>query len=698
MCIKLNKATRLYLCIFTIIIFSFNHGSALATLGDQVWEDQNANGIFDKFEPGINGVQIKLYYDTDKNGVPDGAAIATTQTSFGTTGNGYYYFKNLSPGFYLIQFILPSNYFFSPYKVPNTIPTFDSDANPNTGYTQTIEVIGNEYNTEIDAGIFKKTTVGDLIWLDTNKNGVQDINEQGLNNITVKLYSNTQQLIATTLSTNHPTSQNPGYFLFPEVAPGKYYIKLEFPSGFGYYPTIANNGNDDTDSDIDHSLGLNCSAIFEVIYKTPITNLDCGVYYNQSIGNKLWIDKNRNGIQDNDEFGLNNIQINLYNKSTNQLIQTQLTQNNSQGVPGHFLFENLLVGNYYLKVNIPNFYYITKADQGSDQYDSDITNYNGLNSTNDIILNANSNIYTIGLGLFNAYRLGNYVWDDIGSGNSYMNGIQDSNENPVANVLVYLYDTSNILIDSQYTNNLGKFEFLVDAGHYYLKFQAPTDKTFTFPNKASENLDSDVTGTFGFGTTSDLNITSNSDQPDIDAGLAPAEVLAINNLQFWSTKIDNNYIIHWALDNPEDVYKIILERNNTNQFSEIFTTENIQSLFNYKIESIISHTEYYRLKIIEKNGHITYSKILIIKPQSDLKIFQAYFTMNKLIIESKKTQENDLTITIQNSDGRLISTKQVSRIHSASPVFELDANDIPSGAYIIKIMDGNKENSIKLVK
>ncbi|HOJ91483.1 MAG TPA: T9SS type A sorting domain-containing protein, partial [Saprospiraceae bacterium] len=87
-----------------------------------------------------------------------------------------------------------------------------------------------------------------------------------------------------------------------------------------------------------------------------------------------------------------------------------------------------------------------------------------------------------------------------------------------------------------------------------------------------------------------------------------------------------------------------------------------------------------------------------IKPQSDLKIFQAYFTMNKLIIESKKTQENDLTITIQNSDGRLISTKQVSRIHSASPVFELDANDIPSGAYIIKIMDGNKENSIKLVK
>jgi hypothetical protein len=325
-----------------------------------------------------------------------------------------------------------------------------------------------------------------------------------------------------------------------------------------------------------------------------------------------------------------------------------------------------LVGNYYLKVSIPNFYYITKANQGFEQYDSDITNYNGLNSTDDIILNANSNISTIGLGLFNAYRLGNYVWDDIGSGSSYMNGIQDSNENPVADVLVYLYDTTNILIDSQFTNNTGKFEFLVDAGHYYLKFQAPSDKTFTFPNKASENLDSDVTGTFGFGTTADLNITSNSDQPDIDAGLAPAEILAINNLQFWSTKTDQDYFIHWSLDNPDEVKKIILERNNTNQFSQIFTNENVQEIFDYKIENAISQTEYYRLKIIEKNGHVTYSKILILKPQTDLKIFQAYFTMNKLIIESKKTQENDLTITILNSDGRLISTKQVSRIHSAS--------------------------------
>jgi Ca2+-binding RTX toxin-like protein len=71
------------------------------TLGNLVWEDTDANGLFNGLETGINDVVVNLYVDVNTNGVldvGDGAAIATTTTA----GGGLYSFSVL-PGDYLVQ-------------------------------------------------------------------------------------------------------------------------------------------------------------------------------------------------------------------------------------------------------------------------------------------------------------------------------------------------------------------------------------------------------------------------------------------------------------------------------------------------------------------------------------------------------------------------------------------------------------------
>ena len=78
----------------------------LASLGDFVWNDLNANGIQDAGEPGINGVTVEL---CNGSGV---ITIATTTTD----GGGVYSFTGLIPGDYYLVIRQPRRLFLLPRR------------------------------------------------------------------------------------------------------------------------------------------------------------------------------------------------------------------------------------------------------------------------------------------------------------------------------------------------------------------------------------------------------------------------------------------------------------------------------------------------------------------------------------------------------------------------------------------------------
>lgn len=84
--------------------------------------------------------------------------------------------------------------------------------------------------------------LGDKVFEDTNKDGIQDANEAGLANVTVILKdANGTEISRTTTDSN-------GQYLFDKLAKGHYTVEFVTPEG--YTPSPSNQGdNDIIDSD-----------------------------------------------------------------------------------------------------------------------------------------------------------------------------------------------------------------------------------------------------------------------------------------------------------------------------------------------------------------------------------------------------------------------------------------------------------------
>jgi hypothetical protein len=124
--------------------------------------------------------------------------------------------------------------------------------------------------------------------------------------------------------------------------------------------------------------------------------------------------------------------------------------------------------------------------------------------------------------------VGDYVWFD-----ENMDGIQDTSESGVADVMVELYNCDDSLIGSAVTDEDGIFMFdSLEAGDYYLEFTLPEGYLFTLMDQGSDDeLDSDVDPETGqtdcFTVAPDQSSTSN------DAGLILEETGCTWGKGFW---------------------------------------------------------------------------------------------------------------------------------------------------------------------
>ncbi|MEZ4909126.1 MAG: SdrD B-like domain-containing protein, partial [Saprospiraceae bacterium] len=260
-------------------------------IGDFVWEDLNYNGQQDVNEPGISNVMVSLL---DESQVP-------LDTIF-TDVYGYYYFNGLGEGDYYVRFYTPNNYNLTLKNIGSDIT--DSDANTSFGLSDLIQLEKYEKDSTIDAGYFLYASIGDTVWVDTNGNGIQDVNEPGMENLEVHLLDCDGNFISSTFTDNN------GKYIFENLVPGNY--KIKFILNGQYKFTLANQGNNVAlDSDADLLTGI--SGCEELLSGESNTTYDAGVYLPASIGNFVWEDLNANGIQDSGEPGVAGVGVILSN-------------------------------------------------------------------------------------------------------------------------------------------------------------------------------------------------------------------------------------------------------------------------------------------------------------------------------------------------------------------------------------------------
>ncbi|MDF7819382.1 SdrD B-like domain-containing protein [Runella sp. MFBS21] len=110
---------------------------------------------------------------------------------------------------------------------------------------------------------------GDRVWFDTNKNGVQDAGEGGVDGIKVKLFTPRvvgTQNPATDSLVNFTITGNGGLYKFSNLKPGDYYAVFCLPTGYSISPKDATNDAEDSD-------GTQTTYNGELATIVPITNL-----------------------------------------------------------------------------------------------------------------------------------------------------------------------------------------------------------------------------------------------------------------------------------------------------------------------------------------------------------------------------------------------------------------------------------------
>ena len=209
-----------------------------------------------------------------------------------------------------------------------------------------------------------------------------------------------------------------------------------------------------------------------------------------AIGNFVWNDLNRNGVQDAGELGIAGVGVNLLDANGNLLAST--TTNAS----GNYSFSQIAAGSYIIEVKPPEptqcYTFTVKDVGGNDTLDSDVFVFDGR--TAPIAVADGETITTVDVGLLNScgaggLSLGDRVWYDLN-----VNGIQAPFEGGVAGVQVLLLNSAGAVVNSTTTDGNGNYLFgSLPPGTYSVRFLVPAGYVLTVPNIGpNDAIDSDA--------------------------------------------------------------------------------------------------------------------------------------------------------------------------------------------------------------
>ncbi|MEZ6143733.1 MAG: SdrD B-like domain-containing protein, partial [Zavarzinella sp.] len=405
---------------------NYNFGELIpASIGNFVWNDTNGNGVQDTGEPGIVGISIQLT-GTDNAG---NTVNATTTSGVG----GAYSFNNLRPGTYTLTF--GNNDGTNTYlrvTQNSTLGTPATDSNPaqTSGQTAPITLTAGQTDNSIDAGYTLPASIGDFVWFDIDGDGIQDPGEPGIPGVQLQLfYSGTDGVFnGTELTTPVAsiTTDATGNYTFDNLLPGLYRVQVN--------PLTAPS-----------ALTTNTTPVFQnrtVVQQQTVTDADFGLRGTGSIGDRVYMDLDGDGVQDTGDPNLPGVQVTLvwggFNSDTigngNDItIGTVTTTNPALASQPNYLFGNLPSGNYSVQVS---------ATGGSGGVPA---NVNLTDSINDAVLDPNAqpqvflnigqNLLNVDFGYQGNATIGDTVWYDVNG-----NGIRENGpsifEPGIANAVV----------------------------------------------------------------------------------------------------------------------------------------------------------------------------------------------------------------------------------------------------------------------
>ena len=343
--------------------------------------------------------------------------------------------------------------------------------------------------------------IGDFVWDDLNRDGLQDAGEPGVPGVVVRLYDGSGAFQGSDV-----TDAN-GYYEFNGLFAQSYYLRFSNLPQYYIFTTQHVGAVDTIDSDPDP---LGETVIFSLAPRQQDHSQDAGIYIPPAtLGDRVWNDLIPNGQQNPGEPGVQGVIVDLYDAS-NTWVARDTTDAN-----GNYLFTELMPGNYHLAFsNLPPSWIFSPKHAAGYAADSDVNPATGL--TDPFFLAPGQVDPNRDAGIFlPEASVGDYVWFD-----DNFNGCQDIGEVGASGVKVILYDQNGVKLDSTTTDAQGHYLFSsLFPDDYRLGFEnLPIHHVFAPKDNCNDDVkDSDVNPNSGL--TDLINLWAGENEVNVDVGI-----------------------------------------------------------------------------------------------------------------------------------------------------------------------------------
>lgn len=341
---------------------------------------------------------------------------------------------------------------------PGNVTVAQSPYNPlsveRTGDTADPGGAANTYSDDDSAAVrVRINSLAGTVYEDINFNGVQDIGEPGIANVTVTLTGTNANGSIAPISL---LTDSDGNYLFDGLLAGNYTITETQPSGF--VDGIEQGGDPGSPQGVtDDTTGADTISAIALSGGTNGTGYDFGEFRRDAIAGIVYVDANNNGIFDRGEQGINGVTMTLtgVDEFGNSVQQTTTTF-----FSGIYYFLDLRPGTYTVteqsQTDPPLDAYLDARETFGNQ--APIPGTVGTDFISGIVLRPNEIIFNLNFGELIPAEIRGVVFADLNS-----NSLIEAGDLPIPQTQLTLVGTNDLgqaIRQTTFTDNTGSYAFV----------------------------------------------------------------------------------------------------------------------------------------------------------------------------------------------------------------------------------------------